>query len=110
MPRFGRDDGRFLLAAASASLASFSFASFASRASFPAAALPPGAAYLLLLTSEDGRKLRRRDLYARQTDYDSEWCFAVDPSEYKWKNADWAPPEFDQYIIYEAHVSAEWGD
>jgi 1,4-alpha-glucan branching enzyme len=59
-----------------------------------------------MLQSEDGRTLYRRDPYARQTDYVSNWCYAVDPSAYEWKNTDWQQLEHDRYIIYEMQVGA----
>lgn len=63
----------------------------------------------IMLVSEDGRTLYRRDPYARQTDYASNWCYAVDPSAYEWKNTDWQQLEHDRYIIYEMQVGATAG-
>lgn len=75
-------------------------------ATLPAGALPPGAAYQLVFGTHDGRALHRRDPWARQTDYDSNWCYAVDPAVYQWRYRSWTPPSHDRYIIYEMQVGA----
>jgi len=71
------------------------------------AELEPGAAYRLRMTAVDGSTVTRRDPYALQTDYASNWCF-VDSgaSTYPWQATDWMPPEFASYSIYELHVGS----
>ena len=79
-------------------------------ARLPAASLPQGAAYRVGLTAPGGRQLRRRDAWARQTDYGSAWAFAPpDRAAFPWS----APrPElsgaepFDRCSIYEMHVGS----
>jgi len=67
-----------------------------------------GDRYRLVLHTfaEPPDQLLRRDVYARQTDFDSEWCFAHDPYTFEWKNASWQRPAFDTYTIYELHVGS----
>lgn len=71
----------------------------------PAGQLKHGTKYHVLLTTEDGRQLERRDPWAYQTDYDSSWCTVDDPAVYAWKTT-WEPLTFDRYIIYEMHVGS----
>jgi len=58
------------------------------------------------MTAEGGQQLFRRDPYARQTDYETNWCYAVDPHKYTWQNRTWQAPSYDRYIIYEMQVRA----
>lgn len=73
----------------------------------PEGALPPGGAFRLSITGPGGVALKRRDPYARVTDYGSAWCVApTDASAFEWRTPEWAPPPFDEYIIYELHVGS----
>lgn len=65
-----------------------------------------GAAYRVRLVSEDGRVLHRRDPYARRTDYFSAWAWMDDTAAFEWKNTDWVPRPFEEYLIYECHVGS----
>lgn len=81
-------------------------ARFSLGAGSPAAILvKAGAVYRVLVTAGDGRKLYRRDPYARSADYDSEWCYVDNPNAYRWKHP-LLRPNFEQYIIYEMHVGS----
>ena len=67
-------------------------------------ALSKGAAYKVLICTHDGQKLERRDPYAHQTEYSSEWCFVDDPSAFPWSPHILRP--FEENIIYEMHVGS----
>lgn len=72
----------------------------------PAASLGKvGAVYRVAVTAPDGRRLLRRDPYARSVDYDSEWCFVDNAVTYPWQHPPLRPP-FQEYIIYEMHVGS----
>lgn len=67
-----------------------------------------GDRYRICMTTfaDPPEELLRRDVYARQTDFDSEWCFVHDPRGYRWKTSSWERPSFDSYVIYELHVGS----
>jgi 1,4-alpha-glucan branching enzyme len=67
-------------------------------------ALTKGSAYKVLICTHDGQKLERRDPYAHQTEYSSEWCFVDDPTAFKWSPHTLLP--FEETIIYEMHVGS----
>ena len=75
-----------------------------------AARLAPGAvehgtSYRLVVSTPDGRRLPRRDPYARAADYETKWCHADHPG-YLWTNHDWTPRPFDEIQIYELHIGS----
>jgi 1,4-alpha-glucan branching enzyme len=51
----------------------------------------------------EGGQLFRRDPYARQTEFDSAWCFLTDP-RFSWQPFE--PPARNRLIIYEVHVGS----
>jgi 1,4-alpha-glucan branching enzyme len=70
----------------------------------------PGQRYRIVLTStwndchdREGHELKRRDPYAREADFESEWCLLTDPS------FDWSPfeaPAHNELVLYELHVGS----
>ncbi|KAG1668585.1 hypothetical protein FOA52_007320 [Chlamydomonas sp. UWO 241] len=66
--------------------------------------LAHGTAYKVAITSEDGRRLSRRDPWAHASEYSSEWCFVDDPTLFEWSPVERRP--YDETIIYEMHVGS----
>lgn len=75
-----------------------------------AGGLAPGARYRVVLESSwndcfdrEGAVLVRRDPYARETEFDSDWCVLTRP-EFPWRP--FRPPAFNELILYEVHVGS----
>ncbi|MGA1870859.1 MAG: alpha-amylase family glycosyl hydrolase [bacterium] len=73
-------------------------------------AVQSGDRYRVVLLSQwndcydlEGSELIRRDVYARETDFDSAWCVLTDPL-FCW--SDFRAPAYNELIIYELHVGS----
>lgn len=75
-----------------------------------ATGLTPGDRYRILLTSswndcfhQEGAELRRRDPYARETEFDTTWCLLPLP-HFPW--SEFQPPPLADVILYELHLGS----
>ena len=54
----------------------------------------------------------KRDSYARELGIDPPFpncpCIIRDPETYPWRVADWTPPRFRDFIIYQLHIGVFW--
>jgi 1,4-alpha-glucan branching enzyme len=56
--------------------------------------------------AKEGAELVRRDPYARETEFSSSWCIAVDRTARAVPRASFIPPAFNELVIYELHVGS----
>ncbi|KAL6751388.1 glycoside hydrolase superfamily [Haematococcus lacustris] len=70
--------------------------------------LGKGDTYQICVTCPDGRRLTRRDPWARSADYYSNWCYADDGgASFKWSSeASWELPAYEHYSIYELQLGS----
>lgn len=61
---------------------------------------------------EGGSEGFKRDPYARELAVDPVFpncpCILRDPNTYQWRVADWTPPRFRDFIIYQLHIGVFW--
>lgn len=76
------------------------------------APVAPGDRYRVVLRSthndcydREGEQLSRRDPWAREADFDSDWCALADPS-FDWTPIERPLPPPEQWVIYELHVGS----
>ena len=63
--------------------------------------------YAFEVTMSDGHTFTRRDPWARETDFESDVCFVVDPKAFQW--SDFKAPDNDALIMYQCHVGTFTG-
>jgi hypothetical protein len=63
--------------------------------------------YAFEVTMPGGHTFTRRDPWARETDFDSDVCFVVDPAQFRWSKFD--RPKHDELVMYQCHVGTFTG-
>jgi 1,4-alpha-glucan branching enzyme len=63
--------------------------------------------YAFEVTMPGGHTFTRRDPWARETDFDSDVCFVVDPAQFRWSKFD--RPQHDELVMYQCHVGTFTG-
>ena len=63
--------------------------------------------YAFEVTMPGGHVFTRRDPWARETDFDSDVCFVVDPKQFAF--SEFARPEHDELVMYQCHVGTFTG-
>ena len=63
--------------------------------------------YAFEVTMPGGHVFTRRDPWARETDFDSDVCFVVDPKQFAF--SEFARPAHDELVMYQCHVGTFTG-